>query len=203
MIETAGKLGRFGHHPDPATDFCVEVECIEGEHLNNKIGFMNGTPTLDELRERVGRAMEFRVGGDLNAIEAKRLLRAIETDLGSRLAITIKPLEWEPHPAGGEQALAAGLGLYRVHRNGDDWYLVPDYMGIGGKAAAQADYEQRILSAITPNAQLSDAAPDLLDALTDFVFVYGMNNAEAEELRTALGNIIEKAAAAVRKANGR
>ena len=24
------RLGRFGHHPDPATDFAVEVDAIEG-----------------------------------------------------------------------------------------------------------------------------------------------------------------------------
>ncbi|ANK73767.1 hypothetical protein FA04_14740 [Ensifer adhaerens] len=81
MSETKERLGRFGHHPDPAIDFCVEVETIEGEHLNIKIGFENGTPTLDEIRKRVDRAMSFRVGGDLNAIEAKRLLRSIEADI--------------------------------------------------------------------------------------------------------------------------
>lgn len=62
--------------------------------------------------------------------------------------VKVKMLEWRRHPAGGEQALAAGLGMYRVHENGDDWYLVPDHMGTGGKAAAQADYERRILSAL-------------------------------------------------------
>jgi len=75
------RLGRFGHHPDPAIDFCVEVECIEGEHFNIKIGFMEETPTLNELRKRVDRAMGFRVGGDLNAVEAKRLLRGIEAEM--------------------------------------------------------------------------------------------------------------------------
>lgn len=74
-------LGRFGHHPDPAIDFCVEVETIEGEHFNTKIGFANGTPTADDLRKRVDRAMSFRVGGDLNAIAAKQLLRAIEEEM--------------------------------------------------------------------------------------------------------------------------
>ncbi len=74
-------LGRFGHHPDPAIDFCVEVETIESEHFNTKIGFTSGTPTADELRKRVDRAMSFRVGGDLNAIAAKQLLRAIEEEI--------------------------------------------------------------------------------------------------------------------------
>ena len=64
------------------------------------------------------------------------------------MGVGVKALEWKPHPAGGVQALAAGLALYRVHPNGDSWYLNQDYMGQGGVAAAQADYEQRIRSAL-------------------------------------------------------
>lgn len=71
-------------------------------------------------------------------------------------AVKIKPLEWSNHPAGGEQALGAGLGLYRVHANSDDWYLVPDHMGKGGKAAAQADFERRILSALDPHPRATN-----------------------------------------------
>jgi hypothetical protein len=54
-----------------------------------------------------------------------------------------------------------------------------------------------------PNAHLIAAAPELLDSLLDFIFVYGMNNAEPEELRVSLGNIIGKAKDAARKAIGR
>jgi len=78
------KLGRFGHHPDPAIDFCFEVETLDSEWLNTKIGFMNGTPSVGELRRRTDRAMDFRVGGDLNAIGAKRLLRLIDGEMGAR-----------------------------------------------------------------------------------------------------------------------
>src|SRR5690606_17783639 len=67
-------------------------------------------------------------------------------------AVKVKALKWSVHPAGGEQALGAGLGLYRIQASGDAWYLVPDHMGTGGKAAAQADYERRILSALEPAA---------------------------------------------------
>lgn len=115
----------------------------------------------------------------------------------ARPAVTVKPLAWSPFPSGGEQALAAGLALYRVHHNGDDWYLVPDHMGKGGKAAAQADYEQRILSALSahpcttspvvdhetgnvdgkPNA-VTDALADLLECWDTFEASYGnMENA--------------------------
>lgn len=80
MIEI---LGRFGHHPDPAIDFCVEVESIEGEWLNIQIGFENGTPTKDVLARRVDKAMGFRVGGDLNSISAKTLLRKIDAEINS------------------------------------------------------------------------------------------------------------------------
>ena len=32
------KMGRFGHHPDPAIDFCVEVEVIDGEVYDVAVG---------------------------------------------------------------------------------------------------------------------------------------------------------------------
>jgi hypothetical protein len=75
------KLGRFGHHPDPAIDFCVEVEIIENEWLNNRIGFENGTPLIDELRARLDKALSFIVGGDLNAISAKAALRRVDAEM--------------------------------------------------------------------------------------------------------------------------
>lgn len=62
--------------------------------------------------------------------------------------VRVKPLRWHPHPVDGEQAVAAGLGLYRVHSNGDDWYLNQDHMGKGGKSSAQADCERRILATL-------------------------------------------------------
>ena len=70
------QLGRFGHHPDPATDFIVEVETLEGIAFDRKIGIA----TQDEIAgfdDRCERAMSFRVGGDLGAIQAKRDLRAL------------------------------------------------------------------------------------------------------------------------------
>lgn len=85
LAEDAGaaeeQLGRFGHHPDAAIDFCVEIETIEGEWSNIKTGFMNGTPTRYELVERVARAMTFRVGGDEGAVNAKAVLRKIEAEM--------------------------------------------------------------------------------------------------------------------------
>lgn len=78
MSATAEELGRFGHHPDPATDFCVEVEALQGEAENHRIGLMNGTPSRAELQQRVAKAMNFRVGGDPIAVHAKEILRMIE-----------------------------------------------------------------------------------------------------------------------------
>lgn len=76
-MSTIEKLGRFGHHPDPAIDFCVEVEVIEGEAANISVGFTNGTPSVGDLLKRAERALEFRVGGDLNCIDAKQTLRRV------------------------------------------------------------------------------------------------------------------------------
>ena len=77
-MDTHERLGRFGHHPDPAIDFCVEVEALEGEAHNIAVGFTNGTPPRAVIAERIARAMEFRVGGDEGAVNAKYELRKIE-----------------------------------------------------------------------------------------------------------------------------
>jgi len=67
-------LGRFGHHPDPAVDFCVEVEILQGQAYEAQVGMIPAAPVV----ERIDRAMSFRVGGDLNAISAKETLRQCE-----------------------------------------------------------------------------------------------------------------------------
>jgi hypothetical protein len=73
METSEERLGRFGHHPDPAIDFCIEVEELQSIHLNRMIDFEND-PALET---RVEKAIDFRVGADLNAIDAKRILRGI------------------------------------------------------------------------------------------------------------------------------
>lgn len=73
--------GRFGHHPDPATDFCVEVEAIEGYHYDAQRGLSKpGEPPRQidpAFRVRVNAAMDFVVGGDPVAVRAKAILRQI------------------------------------------------------------------------------------------------------------------------------
>jgi hypothetical protein len=78
-IVAQGLLGRFGHHPDPANDFCVEVEAIEGEAKNYRIGFQPQSRAA--LLDRINRAMTFNVGGDEIAVSAKNALREIERSL--------------------------------------------------------------------------------------------------------------------------
>lgn len=68
------KLGRFGHHPEPSTDFCVEVDCIEGLLCDVRAGL----EPLDNVRKRIDRAMQFRVGGCMHAVNAKSVLRMCE-----------------------------------------------------------------------------------------------------------------------------
>lgn len=71
------RLERFGHHPDAAIDFCIEVECLQGLAFDVRHGLM----PMNDLPQRLGRAMNFRVGGDLQAIGAKQALREIEDGL--------------------------------------------------------------------------------------------------------------------------
>lgn len=67
-------LARFGHHADPAMDFCIEVEAIQS------IAYDAGAGRIErgDLEERIARAMQFRAGGDADALRAKALLRKIE-----------------------------------------------------------------------------------------------------------------------------
>ena len=75
------ELGRFDHHPDPSDDFCVEVECLEGEWANHRAGFMNGTPPRDEVEARVARAMTAGPFVTERCLDAKATLRRIELEM--------------------------------------------------------------------------------------------------------------------------
>jgi hypothetical protein len=81
MTGTIHSLARFGHHPDPAIDFCVEVEEIQSIVHDRSIGF--GNPDDATLGDRIFRAMQFNVGGDEGAVRAKALLRQIEAQVSA------------------------------------------------------------------------------------------------------------------------
>ncbi len=57
---------KFGHHSNPATDFCAEVETLESEAMDQNAG----APPRFDLAERADRALQFRVGGNLACIAA-------------------------------------------------------------------------------------------------------------------------------------
>ena len=78
------QLGRFGHHPDPAVDFCIEVEELEAIAESARIGLVGFGHEDDRatLDCRIERAMEFRVGGDGIAVAAKDRLRGLATARG-------------------------------------------------------------------------------------------------------------------------
>jgi hypothetical protein len=73
----------FGHHPDPAIDFCLEVEAIENDITDRNAGL---EPQIAHLGERIERAMQFKVGGDAGAVVAKTALRTIEGAFKARQA---------------------------------------------------------------------------------------------------------------------
>nr|WP_250808449.1 hypothetical protein [Neorhizobium tomejilense] len=144
MTETE-TLGRFGHHPDPAIDFCVEVEIIDSEWVNTKLGFENGTPGKAELRQRVDKAMQFRVGGDLNAIMAKSLLRMIDAEM-------------TPHVDGLDElerlAKAATPGPHHIYTHGRDdnnWKANSDFQMVATPEAVLALIAR--LRSATPTTQ--------------------------------------------------
>jgi hypothetical protein len=70
-------LGRFDHHPDPAIDFCIEVDCIEGIAFD----VAHQLESRELLVQRLTRALDFKVGGDQNAVAAKQRLRVLAQQL--------------------------------------------------------------------------------------------------------------------------
>jgi len=69
----------FGHHPDPAVDFCVEVDTLEGLVEDVRAGLEKRKPVED----RIFRATMFRVGGDERAVEARKRLLEAESKIGT------------------------------------------------------------------------------------------------------------------------
>jgi hypothetical protein len=67
-------VARFGHHPDPVIDFCVEVEALEAEHADRKAGL----PSTMDMEARIFRAMTFRAGVVKEALDAKAALRRLD-----------------------------------------------------------------------------------------------------------------------------
>ena len=70
-------MGRFGWNENPAADFCIEVDVIEGMEADYRAGL----ETKRAVEDRIFRAMQFSVGGDERAVEAKNNLRRIEAAL--------------------------------------------------------------------------------------------------------------------------
>ncbi|ABS68899.1 hypothetical protein Xaut_3671 [Xanthobacter versatilis] len=160
--ESGEVLGRFGHHPDPAIDFCLEVEVIQGEAVNHHIGFTNGAPSLDEMVARIERAMAFRVGSDAGAVAAKQALREIEADFKipapppepAKAEVVVKPLEWMDESADDyvlfTASSAVGFFTYGVDRNGVAYHQAAgrgaDHAdAMTAKDAAEADHRRLVL----------------------------------------------------------
>lgn len=85
---TSEALGRFGHHPDVAIDYCVEVEFLEGLWRDVKAG-IEEKPAF-ELR--LTKALSFQAGGDVHAVSSMHSLRRLarEVDMIDTVTITIR-----------------------------------------------------------------------------------------------------------------
>lgn len=72
-------MGRFGHHPDPAIDFEIEVAEIESITESTHLGLTGPKHEADRagLTRRIEVAMLFQVGGDPSCCAAKVKLCAI------------------------------------------------------------------------------------------------------------------------------
>lgn len=136
------KTSRFGHHPEPAIDFCIEVEALEGHLFDAKHGI--GKPgheprkVDDDFRRRVSNAMDFIVGGDQIAIAAKATLRA--------LSAQVQEVAEEVKEAATEVISAHECGMLRQ----TSWwqnaaFLLAQYvMKTGDYAAPAAKLEEKL-----------------------------------------------------------
>lgn len=84
LSEPHEALGRFGHHPDVDTDFCVEVEAIESHVADARLGVSKpGEPprVIDAaLGERIREARTF-IPVDTISRKAMATLITIENDI--------------------------------------------------------------------------------------------------------------------------
>lgn len=71
------KLSRFGHHPDPVTDYGVEVEWLEGAVLEMENGVRSTMIERSEVMERASRVSDFRVGGTVEGLKIRTQLNGI------------------------------------------------------------------------------------------------------------------------------
>jgi hypothetical protein len=67
----------FGHSTIPPVDFCIEVDTIEVRSIAVRAS-KGSEEEVASLLERIARAMQFRVGGLPECIDAKDRLREIE-----------------------------------------------------------------------------------------------------------------------------
>ncbi|MGO8093171.1 hypothetical protein [Rhizobium leguminosarum] len=208
------KLGRFGHHPDPAIDFEVEVETIQGSLYDATHGVDHST-TIDEIRKRIAKAMEFSVGGDAGAVAAKQMLRGLEMEAAKhapsppqRAPVTDEELEqWAKMRADDAGHLARELVTYRrnpappasVVESSDEAerfrLLARHYMKALGEIAIEDDRDAAQLIACqalgsNPSPQVA-GTPDLIKALsrlTDSRHSDGVSSLVSAEDRGAIIN---------------
>lgn len=86
-LDDTTRLGRFQHHPDPATDFGIEVEKLESRLDQAQRGMAKpgqAPETRTQILTAIQNAMSFQVGGDAGAVDAKALLRSLEDRAVSR-----------------------------------------------------------------------------------------------------------------------
>lgn len=131
--------------------------------------------------------------------------------------IRVKPLEWESRQAGANVDFTAesAVGLYEVgtvhtghaailRKIGDgDYEDIVLVRGVGAekaKAAAQADYERRIISAIEPDPAACNSFDDLVAALRMLRAYCAWQRDEGGSCHPTLNSAIDKADAALYRA---
>lgn len=202
-------LGRFRHHPDPVIDFEVEVQWLEGRLFDARHGV--GKPgeqpeTVAQVAEAIGRAMQFRVGGDDSAVRAKQALRELEREASLEAHPEARGVEGmvlvpkEPPAAVIESICAAHGGgvwpdgyapLAQAHRRAD---AIESYAAVVGQGECEHCYHDGVYStdgrgpydcyacgkkAAAPNPVRAEQPVMLTDDMNDIV-LRGLENGDLD-----------------------
>jgi hypothetical protein len=81
IVQSESQIAKFGHHPDPDIDYCIEADYIIGEWYSLKASHAYETPLRAVVEGRIAEALKVNVVGTQHALGAKTILRKIAEEM--------------------------------------------------------------------------------------------------------------------------